>query len=161
MKPSVSPAPMRAGSAASSPRLTDMPTAMKNKSKQQAFEGLDVCLELMTELAVGEQHAGKKGAEGHGETPRLPHQRDADDGEQRAGRDRLARSDSGDDALASAAISRPPTITMAMDHGIAADLRSMAGSRREREQRHDGEHGNDGEVLEQQYSKGEPAVAGG
>ena len=60
-----------------------MPTAMKNKPEQQALERLDVGLEFVAELGIGEQHAGEKRAERHRQADFLHDQRGADHQQQR------------------------------------------------------------------------------
>ena len=57
----------------------------EEQAQQQALERLDVGLELVPVLAVGEQHAAEEGAEGGGEVEALGHQGSADHQRKREG----------------------------------------------------------------------------
>ena len=51
------------GFSSSTLKAIDIPTEMKNRPEQQALERLEVALELVAVLAVGQQHAAEEGAE--------------------------------------------------------------------------------------------------
>ena len=75
-----------------------MPTAMKNRPEQQPLEGLEVRLQLVPELAVGEQHAGEEGAERHRQAGELRQQRGGDHRQQCRGGEHLGDLDARHDA---------------------------------------------------------------
>ena len=54
----------------------------EKQPEQQPLEGLDRGLQFMPKLGVGEQHAGEKRAQGHGEAGLLDQQGCADHGQQ-------------------------------------------------------------------------------
>ena len=88
--PSTMPA-IGSGLAADQPEVDLRADRDEEQAEQQPLERLDVGLELVAVLAVGEHHAGEERAE-RGRQPDLLHeQRDADHDQQRGGGERLAQ----------------------------------------------------------------------
>ena len=70
----------------------------EEQAEQQALERLDVGLELVAILAVGEQHAGDERAERHREARTFEQQRGAEHDEQRRRRERFLDARVGNEA---------------------------------------------------------------
>ena len=80
----------RAGSEPRRPDVRGHAHRDEEQAEQQALEGLEVGLQLVAELAVGEQHAGEEGAERHREAGQVREQRGADDRQERGRGEHLA-----------------------------------------------------------------------
>jgi hypothetical protein len=149
----------------------------EEQPEQQALERLDVGLELVAILAIGEHDAGEERAERGRQPDHLHEQRDADDDQQRRGRERLAQLRAGEELehRAHDEAADPDDADHRSDHqqargprgqarlggegdqergavgkGELEDLRRSLGRRRA-EQREDREDRDHGDVLEQQH----------
>jgi hypothetical protein len=138
----------------------------EEQPQQQAFERLDVRLELVAVLRIGQENAREKRAEGHREADFLHRERGADHDQERPGRRQLVAFGRGDHA------EHGPQQVATDEHeaddrpeGDGHAHRSALGRRRRaganREERHHGEHRDGREILKQEDTEGFLAVLRG
>ena len=131
--------------------------------KQEPFERRDIRLDLMAIFGVGEQRAGDERPERRRQSHRLHDQRHAHHREQRARGHRLAHARGGNEAVEpaqqeAADDNHPDDGEDGNAGALEIHARLVAA---EREQRHQRNQGNGGEVLEQEHREGEAPVTRG
>ena len=151
---------------AAAPRLRRHADGDEEQAEQQALERLDVGLELVAVLGVGEQHAGEEGAERHRQPGALHQQRGADHEQQRRRREHLAHSGCRRRRAAPGARrTRPPRRSRRRRSGRRScraqrARRAAAAASSRRQQRQQRQHRDHREVLEQQDGERGAAVRG-
>lgn len=137
------------------------PHADEEQAEQQALERLDLRLQFVAVLRVGQQQAGEEGTEGHGHAGQLHQQRGTHHHQQRGGGGHVLQLGLGDDAKHRA------QQVAATDHhrGDAADHLEGLGqfaaagvAVRTAEQRDHGDQRDRRDVLEQQDGEGQAAM---
>ena len=136
----------------------------EEQAEKQALEGIDIGLQLVPVLGLGEQHARQERAERHREADKIHQQRHTDDREEGRGREDLVGAE-----LRHQPQDVAQQIVSAEDHECdhahrlddADPQRPAFGARgRGRQQRQKGQHRDHRDVLEEQDGKGEASMAG-
>ena len=128
----------------------------EKQAQQQALERLQVADQLMAVFGIGQQHARHEGAQRHRQTHRFHQHANGDHQQQGKGREDFAQVRLGDEAQ-DGVDQEAPADHQRRQHGgqlgHAQPARFAAMRDQAAQQRHQRDHGNGGDILEQQNGK--------